>query len=318
MEKITNDVIKQTLDEKTIEISKRFNNYDISDHEVCSGVLKKALLYALEEEDKEEFIKKFDFMMSKKANNIIIKKIQETKSIELRNKFIEENINLAFSFASCNSYIYNLIEKDEIKNISFISLTKALNKFDTELDLSFSTYACAWIKSGINRYVQNNCKDIRVPEKVCQKMNEIMIKNQEFIKDFGYEPNNEELMMITDCDKKTIADFYKYSMQMKYLDEVNNNEDKYNSISSNSYTDEIAINSEFKSELLEYMKNVLNEKQFITITMRYGLYDDVIHTYEAIGKILNMTKNGARDIEKKALKKLKETNDMKKFHNYFN
>ena len=245
-------------------------------------------------------------ILSKEDTLKYIKRYQESKKLGkenlcdyYRNLVIEGNIRLivyvAKSFASPDMPLTDLI------NEGFFGINVAIDYYDFNFGCAFSTYATFWIREKIMRSIQNNGRSIRIPVSVQMKYNKYQLIRKELSNKLGRNATNEEVAIAMGENIQNTEKLIQYFNDIVSLDSKLNDDtetDKYNFIESRSSSfEEDVIN---KETILKLM-SCLTEKEKDVIVKRY-IQD---YTLEAVGKMHGITKERVRQIENKALLKMR-------------
>lgn len=262
----------------------------------------------------EEIIEKIEKNLEEtKAENSelrkILSEIRHGQKIyrQAKDELISANLRLVVSIAK--KYQNRGLSLLDLIQEGNMGLIRAAEKFDYRKGHKFSTYATWWIRQSVTRALADQSRTIRIPVHVTEKMQKLLKVNQEFIQKIGREPTNEELAKKLKLPLAKVRDLKRLTQETISLDTpIGNDEDSYLSDFIKSDTipsppDEV-IHSSLKAQLKEALKE-LTERESKVIQMRFGLKDGKEHTLEEIGRELKVTRERIRQIESKALKKLK-------------
>lgn len=227
-----------------------------------------------------------------------------------RKKFIESNLRLVVSVAV--KYVGKGLDFEDLIQEGNIGLIKALDRFDINRGFKFSTYAVWWIRQTITRAIHNSCRNIRIPVPVSEDINKYKRAKAELSMNLQHEPSNDEIAKALDISKEYSDILYKHQYDTISINsKIDDEEDtELGDIISNNESLEELIERQLEFEYLKEMFYVLDKREITVLSLRFGLEDGVVNTLEETGRFLNLSDEGVRQIEIKALKKLK--NEVKK------
>lgn len=232
---------------------------------------------------------------------------------EAKKKLINSNLRLVVSiakkFSNRGILFLDLIQEGNL------GLIKSVEKFEYRLGYKFSTYATWWIKQAITRAIYEKIKLIRIPNHVVDKLNQLKKVKQQLTQTLKREPTIEELAQELNASEKKIKNLIRLSQEVISLDTPTGDKDGNvlgDFVEAPIETPEDkAFDKMLKKEIEKALQN-LEEKERNVIIWRFGLYDGNPLTLEEIGKKLSVTRERVRQIENKALNKLKRLANRKK------
>ncbi|MDR0879437.1 MAG: sigma-70 family RNA polymerase sigma factor [Clostridioides sp.] len=241
-------------------------------------------------------------------------------SITAKEKFINANYRLVVSIAK--RYKRESIDLLDLIQAGNMGLIKAVDRYDYRKGFKFSTYATWWIKQSIIRHIDDCESTIRIPVHVQQKLNTISRKKREYITEFGREPSVKELAEYCDLEEERLIELNMNYKNIISLDNpIRENEDAclVEIIPSDGSVDLVSEAVEKKNlrENIDEILLVLSEQEQEVLKMRFGLHDQRPRTLEEIGKVYGVTRERIRQIESKAIKKLRATSKASYLENYY-
>ncbi|UCH81180.1 MAG: sigma-70 family RNA polymerase sigma factor [Nitrospiraceae bacterium] len=232
--------------------------------------------------------------------------------LEAKNELITRNLRLVVNIAK--NYVGRGLPLLDLIQEGNIGLMKAVDKFKHEKGFKFSTYATWWIRQAITRALIDQTKTIRVPVHMMEFYNRVTKASRELTQELGREPTDEEIAKKLIVPTKKVEEVFRaiqdpIALQTPVGDEDTELEDFIGDKNSPSpYTD--AENNEI-SGYIKKVLGTLTPKEEKVIRMRFGIGVDRDHTLEEVGRHLTITRERVRQIEAKALRKLKHPSRLK-------
>jgi RNA polymerase primary sigma factor len=223
-----------------------------------------------------------------------------------RERLINSNLRLVVKIAK--GYMTHDMDLLDLIQEGNLGLIRAAEKFDFRKNVRFSTYASFWIKQSIARALSNKSRMIRLPHRKEEKLRKITRASQRLSKSYGRLPDSGELSRETNLDKEEISSIMKLPDKVLSMESSDDREgfSLKNIVEDPKYNPDYIVMRNYLREKTEEMLDILSEKERQVILLRYSFIDGRKYTLKDIGENLGISPETVRQIEMRALKKIKE------------
>jgi RNA polymerase primary sigma factor len=305
------EVIEDTSDNPSPQEVNKEEEFDLNDLSVPPGVkINDPVRMYLKE------IGRVD-LLSAKEEISLAQRIEEGDE-EAKRRLAEANLRLVVSIAK--RYVGRGMLFLDLIQEGNMGLIKAVEKFDYRKGYKFSTYATWWIRQAITRAIADQARTIRIPVHMVETINKLIRVQRQLLQDLGREPSPEEIGKEMDLSPEKVREILKIAQEPVSLETPIGEEDDSHLGDFIEDQDALAPSDaaayELLKEQLEDVLDTLTDREENVLRLRFGLDDGRTRTLEEVGRVFGVTRERIRQIEAKALRKLRHPSRSKRLKDF--